>query len=232
MSSLDIVDPMVFRVIKKSIVKNILGPAQRDYFRTIGYSLPELGAEEVLNRKRVVSVYYEEGDFSRGSLTRPLHDMTFHLDMMVSADSKLDLAVLERDHPEEIQQQTYADALSEKQDAEARADELIDELFNFVYQKIMDKRNLQLGVERFDPPLKLGIANRRILKFEKGSPEPKGFLVMLGGQATLKCSANEKLVGAAALDKVIGGGAEFHIDVKVNEDEITKAGVLADTTKD
>lgn len=232
MSSLDIVDPMVFRVIKKSIVENILGPAQRDYFRTIGYSLPELGAEEVLNNKRVVSVYFAEGDFTRGGLTRPLHDMTFHLDMMVAADSKLDLAVLERDHPEEIQQQTYADALSEKQEAEGRADELLDELFNIIYQLIMDKRNQELGVDRLNPPLKLGIANRRILKFEKGSPDPKGFLVMLGGQATLKCSANEKLVGAAILDKVIGGGAEFHIDIKVNEDEITKAGVLADTTKD
>lgn len=227
--NLDIIAPMVFMAVKKSVIENILAPNQKNYFRVIGYSPPEFGAEEVLNNQRVVGIYYAEGSFERGSLTRPLHDMMFHFDLMVSADSKIDLAVLERDHPEPVSRETYADALREKQNSEARADELMDELFMIIYQLIMDKRNLQLGLDRFDPPLKLGLANRRIVKFQKGSTWPKGKLVMLGGQAILKCSANEKLIGASAINDIIGGGAKINVDLEVNEDEITKAGILVDT---
>jgi len=223
---------MAFRIVKKSIIDNILAPNQKDLFRVAGHAPPELGAEAVLNNKRLVSVYYQDGDFSRGAITRPNHEMTFHIDMMIAADSKVDLLVLEKEFENgEIQKEAYADSLSELKAAENNADAIMDELFNIVYQLIMDKRNQRLGVDRFDPPVNLPISNRMIRKFEKGSTMPKGNLVMLGGQATLTCRADEKLIGAGAVGE-LNAGAEFWHTFEVNEDAVTKAGVLATTRTD
>jgi hypothetical protein len=229
---LGIIDPMAFRIVKKSVMENILAPNQKNLFRVVGHAPPELGAEAVLNNKRLVSVYYQDGDFMKGAITRPNHTMTFHIDMMVAAESNVDLLVLEKGFEDgQVSKEAYADALSELKDAEYNADAIMDELFNIVYQLIMDKRNQGLGIERFDPAVRLPISNRMITKFEKGSTMPKGNLVMLGGQATLTCRADEKLIGAGAVGE-LNAGAEFWHTFEVNEDTYTKAGVLATTRTD
>jgi hypothetical protein len=226
-AKLGIIDPMAFRIVKRSVIDNILGPAQKNLFRTLGYNTPELAPEAVLNNRRTVNVYHAESDF-RGSLTRPNHHMTFHIDMMAAADSQVDLLVLEKQFQEgSIQVDAYRDAISQLKEAEDRADESMDELFNIVYQLIMDKRNHNLGVDRFDPPVNLPIGDRVIDHYEKGTTTPKGNLMMLGAQVRLKCRADEKLIGAGAVGE-LNAGADFLMDFEVNDRE-ANAEVLAST---
>ena len=227
---------MAFRVIKYAIINKILLPNRGGLFRVMDYPYPILGAEETLNNKRVVSVYYAEGDLKKGSIYSPIHDMNFHIDLFISADAKADLLVLKKQFGEDFQQTAYANAMNELQLAERRADALMDELINIVYQLIMRKENDQLGVDRLEPAIDLRIGNRMIAGVQKGVPireDKTSKFVSMEAQMVLKCRANEKVTGQPPIGKTgIGGGAEFHFDLEVNEDEITKAGVLANTTKE
>jgi len=226
---------MSFRVIKHAVINQILLPNRDDLFRVMAYPFPILGADETLNNKRVVSVYFAEGDLRKGSIYSPTHDMNFHIDLFVSADAKADLLVLEKQFGEDFQQIAYANAMNEMQLAERRADTLMDELIDIVYQLIMRKENDQLGVDRLEPAIKLPVANRMIVSIQKGVPireDKTNKFVSMEAQMVLKCKAKEKVTGqlpVGGLD-AIGGGAEFHFDLEINEDTTTKAGVLADTT--
>jgi hypothetical protein len=224
---------MAFRIVQHAIVNQILLPNRDNLFRVLDYPLPILGAEEVLDNNRAVSVYYAEGDLRKGSIYSPIHDMSFHLDLFVSADAKADLLVLERQFGEDFQQTAYANAMNELQLAERRADALMDELIDIVYQLIMRKENDQLGVDRLEPAVNLRIGNRMIVSVQKGVPireDKTNKFVSIEAQMVLKCRANEKVTGQPPIGAV-GGGAEFHFDLEVNEDTTTKAGVLADTTE-
>jgi hypothetical protein len=109
---------------------------------------------------------------------------------------------------------------------------LMDELINLVYQLIMRKENDQLGVDRLSPAIDLRVANRMIVSVQKGVPireDKTSKFVSMEAQMVLKCKANEKVTGQLPVGP-IGGGAKFHFELEVNEDTITKAGVLADTT--
>jgi hypothetical protein len=232
----DLNEVMAFRVIQYAIVNQILLPNRKKLFRVLDYPFPILGAEETLNNQRVVSVYYAEGDLKKGSIYSPIHDMNFHIDLFVSADAKADLLVLERQFGEDFKQTAYANAMNELQLAERRADALMDELINIVYQLIMRKENDQLGVDRLEPSIDLRIGNRMISGVQKGVPireDKTNKFVSMEAQMVLKCRANEKVTGQLPIGglEAIGGGAEFHFDLEINEDTTTKAGVLADTTE-
>ena len=230
---IDLSEIMSFRVIQHAIVNQILLPNRGDLFRVMDYPFPILGAEETLNNQRVVSVYYAEGDLRKGSIYSPTHDMNFHIDLFVSADAKADLLVLERQFGEDFQQTAYANAMNELQLAERRVHMLMDELINIVYQLVMRKENDQLGVDRLEPAIKLPVANRMIHSIQKAAPireDKTNKFVSMEAQMILKCKAKEKITGQLPVGE-IGGGAEFHTDLEVNEDTVTKAGVLADTTE-
>lgn len=233
----DLNEFMAFRIIKYAIVNQILLPNRGKLFRVVDYPFPILGAEETLNNKRTVSIYYAEGDLKKGSIYSPIHDMNFHLDLFVSADATADLLVLERQFEENFQQTAYANAMNELQLAERRTDALMDELINIVYQLIMRKENDQLGVDRLEPAVNLRIGNRMIVSAQKGAPireDKTNKFVGMEAQMVLKCRANEKVTGQLPVGglEAAGGGAEFHFDLEINQDTITKAGVLADTTEE
>lgn len=225
---------MAFRVIQHAIVNEIFAAEKSKLFRFADYPLPIIGALETLNYKRTVSVYYAEGDPSKGSMYSPTHDMIFHIDMFVTADAKADLLALERDFPEEFKQNIKANAMNAMQIAERRANMLADELIDIVYQLVMRKENDQLGVDRLKPAVDLRINNRMIFDIQKATPireDKKNKFVTLVTQMRLKCKAKERVIGQPPIG-AIGGGAIFNLCLEVNEDTITKAGVLADTTKE
>jgi len=78
---------MLFEAVKEAIFLEILVPNQDDSYIAVDYPFHNLGAQAILNEKRTVSVYYDEGMF-QGAFTRPDHTMTFMFDLMVSADTK------------------------------------------------------------------------------------------------------------------------------------------------
>jgi hypothetical protein len=224
---------MVFRIIKYAVINKILGPNQNGLFRTIGYPLKEIGADEILNNKRAVSFYFSQGDLNRGSVYRPIHDPVFLFELFVTADAKADLKVLEKNFEGDFQQKAYFTALNSMQKAESQADFLLDELIDIVYQLVMRKENDQLAVDRLGLSVKRPISNRMIFKIQKQTKiqnVEKSGLVTVWAQMFLKCRFNEKVIGIIPDADKIGAGAEFHIDLEVNNDSITKAGVLADTT--
>ncbi len=234
MSASEIENMMWFRIVRHAVISQILAPNQGDLFRTVGHPLPQIGAKEILNNKRAVSFYYHSGDLGKGSIYKPIHDPVFTFELFVSADAKADLAVLEKQFEEDFQQVAYAAAQTSAQMAQSRAELLLDELIDIVYQLVMRKENAQLGVDRLGLSIKNPISSRMIFKIQKHAAskdaETSG-LVQVWAQMFLKCRFFEKVTGTIPPPERIGAGAEFHIDLEINEDELTKAGVLADTTE-
>lgn len=183
--------PMAFEVIRDSIINNILVPGEQDRFRTVGNSLPIQSAESVLKNSRSVAVYISEGGFEGGSLYLPYHDMTFAIEMMVSASSEADLKILEKTFPENVQRDIHANALANMQTGEFIVDRLMDELIRIVYQLIMHAENDLLGLDRIEPETLVQLHSRMIPKFEKGSPQTGGGKVTCGTTMLLECRAEE-----------------------------------------
>lgn len=227
---------MAFRVIANTIFEKILKPEAENtkLFTALDYPLSYLGAKEVLNNRRAVSVYFVEGNF-KGSMFSPLHKMDIHLDLFAAADSQADLKVLERNFQNgDFSQMAKRSAMNLIKSAKRRVNFLLDELIDIVFQIIMRKENYQLGVDRLEPAAGFSVANRMIREIVKGNitrDEETASLMTMRAQMILNCQALEKVTGQPPVGPE-GGGAEFHTNLEVNEDTITKAGVKADTTTD
>jgi len=180
---------MQFRLLKQSIIENVLGPAELGRFRTIGFQRQGIAAEEVIDNSRLVQVYYQEGEFkkSAGAQTGPTgHDITFRVESTVSKAAEGDLSALLDPNSTVSEKST---ALLNFQEASALADESMDELFDILYQIFMYGPNLYLG-----RPANT-VANRWVESMEKGNPIPKGELVILAGTLVLSCRVSEEVLG-------------------------------------
>jgi hypothetical protein len=227
---------MAFRIIANTVFEKILKPEAESskLFTALDYPLPYLGAKEILNNRRAVSVYFVEGNF-KGSMFSPLHKIEINLDLFAAADSQADLKVLERNFQnDDFSQTAKRSAMILIKNAESRVNFLLDELIDIVFQIIMRKENYQLGVDRLQPAAGFSVANRMIKEIVKGNivkDEQTASLVTMRAQMILNCQALEKVTGQPPVGPE-GGGAEFHTTLEVNEDTLTKAGVIADTTTD
>ena len=229
---------MAFRVIKYAVINQILGPGQDDKFRAVGYPLPNTGAAAILNNNRAVSFYYEKGNFG-GSEFSPTHNADFSIELFVSADAKADLKVLERDFPPELQQAAYKTAIAAMEMAEERVDFLMDDLIDRIFQLIMASENHQLGVDRLEPSIRLGIGNRKISKVVKGDmvkDTKTASLVTKRAFMDLTCKFKENVTGETPLSEVNAGALfcvnlEIDGDVDLEDNQKTKAGVLVDNTE-
>jgi len=206
---------MSFRVVYRSIIDNILGPGAQGRFRVLDYPMTLEGADGVLNNDRAVSVYFDKATFKRGSFRYPDPDVVYNIDLLVAADSKADLLVLDQNFENE-QRDIYFDAINRLQDAESRAENLINELIEIVYQLVMSPENDALGVDRIDPSPNVCIGDRDITMIEKGSPSRKGNKVMLGAQMTLECNFDEKIFGGQEPlgEEGAGGTIDAEFDLK------------------
>ena len=52
---------MQFRVVKDSLINNVLGPAEFGRFQTVGFQRQMKGAGEVVGTLRMVQVYFSAG---------------------------------------------------------------------------------------------------------------------------------------------------------------------------
>lgn len=182
---------MLFRVVKANL-GTILADAAAGRYRVVGHQKQGTGADEVLGLNRRVMVYYDAGQFpkDKSPMSGPFtHDMTFGMLLTVAEQAQADLAVLNDPESTPVQRQAASAA---KLDADALADASMDELFDIVYQILMDARNIDIG---FDKPLP--VSNRWVESFQKADPLPDGQYVTLEGTIQFTCRAQEAVTGDA-----------------------------------
>lgn len=179
---------MNFRTINAAII-SILGAAAASRFTVTGYAPQGRAASEVRGSKRNVQSYFSQGDFPKSSGRAhgsTKHLMSFTLGLTVSAAASVNLTAI--NNPASTPQQITT-ALAAMQDAAFVADELMDELFELVYQILMDGRNTDLG-------LPIGtVTDCWLGALKKDGPIPQGALVVLTGEAHFSCSTSEEILG-------------------------------------
>lgn len=180
---------MNFRTIKAALI-TLLGDEAAGRYQVFGYQRQGQAAEELGDESRNVQVYYAEGDFpkSKSSINGPTqHDITFNIDCLVSKQAEVDLSAL--NNPASTPAEKAA-ALLAMRPAGHLADESLDELFDIIYQVVMDARNQDLGL---DPGM--AIASRWVDRMSKDSPIPAGDRCVLTGIIRLTLSIDEQLGG-------------------------------------
>lgn len=202
---------MNFRVVNQAII-DTLGLSANGLFRVVGYRGQGKAAEEVKGNLRTVQSYFAQGDFpkSAGRQTGPTqHNMTFAIGLTVSAPATCNLSVINNPGASSGQ---IASALSAMSEASHNADILLDELYELVYQILMDGRN-------FDLNLPVGtMSNRWVGSLQKDDPNPRGDLVVLTGTLTYTCNTVESPAGATG---AIANSVSTVLDIIGDDIEMT-----------
>jgi len=206
---------MMFRTVKDSLINNVLGPAEHGRYRTIGYQRQMKAAGEALGDDRMVQVFFHSGDFAKqggrvNGVTQ--HDAIFRIELTTASAAEGDLSVINDPNATAAQ---VAAAMAAFQEAAAVADESIDELFDLIYQVLMDARNIHLGLET-----KGEVSNRWVQGLQKDNPIPRGEYVVLTGSVQLGCRVAEQILGD---EGVIN--EDYDITVDIVGDDIEKTGV-------
>lgn len=211
---------MEFRNIKTRIVE-ILGDAANGRFKVVGYKRQTKSADEIINNDRMVQVYFSDGSFPKGAgrmHSEKTHDLTIDIDMSASAAARGNVSVL--DDPASTAEMKAAALLAVREAAEI-ADTKIDELIEYVYQILMDARNIDLKFEK-------GVVNSRwIDRIQKDTVIERGDLVVKTANMKYTCRATETVLGD------IGNEPETVIidsSLKVNDIETTGIKVENDNT--
>jgi hypothetical protein len=205
---------MVFRQIRDSI-RRVLAQNANGEFSVIGAQKRGKGASEVINRSRLVEVYYARGDFPKtgGSVTGPnKHDMTFRIDLTVASASKGDKATIEDPASTPAQ---VARAMAAMMESDQSADDSLDELFDRVYQVLMDARH-----ENFDLPVG-SLGSRWVSSLNKDEPIERGNYTILTGSCLITCTTSEPVYGLVGVE----AGSILDVGVDVETDIPGKAGV-------
>lgn len=214
---------MRFRIVKAALVE-LLGDAAAGRFTVVGYQSKGQAAEEVTDSRRTVQVFYTSGEFppSGGSISGPVkHGLTFRIDLTVGSASKGDLTAI--NDPTSTPAQVAA-AMEGFQTSAALADKSFDDLFEIVYQIVMDARNIDIGLDPGE------VSSRWIGSVEKSEPFARGEYIVIGGMLEFTCIVSEDLVGDEGLpaDQVDGAvlvDIETHTPPDTEEADPAPAGV-------
>ena len=210
---------MNFRTIKDSII-NILGTAAAGRFRTVGFQRQTKAAEECKGNLRLITVYYSTGYFPKrsGRNTGPVqHDITYRIEFTVSSPALGNLTIINNPLSTPAQ---IATAISAIQESAQLADQSIDELFEIVYQILMDGNNI-------DMQLPIGtVASRWIDSIQKDEPRTRGDLVELTGSANLTLRTSEQILG----DPGTPGANIIDTTLDIKENIPNIAGTLVDNS--
>lgn len=208
---------MNFRTITTAL-NALLASAAAGRYTVAGHRRQTTSAEEVRASKRLVQVYYAGGDFPKsggGVYGVVKHGMTFAVGCTLSMPAMADLATLTNPLSTPQQRATALLAITE---ASAEADTAMDELFEIIYQVLMDPRNADLG-------LPVGtVASRWVDQMIKDDPQPEGSLVVLTGKVVFTCSTSEEVTGEVGV--TITGGISTVVDLV--GDDVEKTGVDAE----
>jgi len=209
---------MNFRIVKDAIL-TILGTAEAGRYQTIGFQRQRTDASQASGNNRFVQCYYSAGDFSTrgGRLNGPIkHDMTFRIDLTVSAPAQVDLAVI--NNPTATPS-AKATALANLQESSAIADESLDELVEIVYQVLMHGLNLDLGLSKGT------VANKWLTDINKDRPIERGELMILTGSMRLTVRTTEQVEGDIGT-----AGTIFDTTIDIDGDDVERGGVTVDNS--
>lgn len=184
---------MIFRTIRDA-VRSLLAQNANGEFNLIGAQKRGKGASEIDGKNRLVEVYYNRGDFPKGAggLFGPTkHDITFRIDLTVSAKAKYDMDTI--DDPLSTAAEVSR-AIAAGKASEQEADDKADELFELVYQILMDARNDSFG-------LPLGtVASRWVSGLTKDEPNRDGNRTIITGTMLLTCTTSEPVEGLQGVE--------------------------------
>lgn len=179
---------MMFRVVKNAIAE-ILADQAEARFQVIGYQRQSKASTEMTGNNRMVQVYYAEGDFPknagrmRGSKT---HDITINIDMSASAPAKGNLSIIDSPTTTAVEKAIAIAAIKEAaEEADTQIDELIDAVYNIMY----DARNEDLGLGVGE------IASRWISSIQKDTLLERGDLVVKTANMKYTCRVQETALG-------------------------------------
>lgn len=179
---------MMFRVVKNAIAE-ILADQAEARFQVIGYQRQSKASTEMTGNNKMVQVYYSEGDFPknagrmRGNKT---HDITINIDMSASAPAKGDLSIIDSSTATIAEKAIAIAAIKEAaEEADTQIDELIDAVYNIMY----DARNEDLGLDVGD------IASRWISSIQKDTLLERGDLVVKTANMKYTCRVQEVALG-------------------------------------
>ena len=211
---------MYFRTIRDSLI-DLLGSQAAGRYRVIGYQEQNQDASEIVGTDRSVQVYYSRGEFpkSAASVTGPYrHNMTFRLDMFVSAQAEGDLSVI---YDPNASPAAIAAALDLMKPAAEAAEDSFNEFFDVLYQVLMAADQVDLDLT---PKI---IRNRWVGSVEKDEPIPRGEYVVITGATEYTCITEEKVGG---LEGTAGSIQDITLEVRNLDDTLDndKAGVFVD----
>ncbi len=209
---------MKFRTIKAA-VKTLLANSASGRYILAGSQRQSKSADEVIDDNRLVQVYYHRGSFSKrgGSMHGPNdHEITLKIDFTVSEPAQGDIATLNNANSTAGQIQS---AIANIAFASDLADDSIDELFDIIYQVLMNAENIDLGLS-VDT-----VADRWISDFQKDEPVQRGELLVLTGTCNLTCKASEEVTGETPIE-----GNKIDTDFSIEGDLGDNAGVSVDPT--
>jgi hypothetical protein len=204
---------MNFQIVRDALI-TLLGSEAAGRYRTIGYQKRAQSADEVKDLNKSVQVFYRDGDFpkSGGSTDGPTkHDMLFRLELTVSKAAIGPLSVL--DNPASTAPELAA-AIAGFQDASYLADQSLDQMWDDIYQVLMDARNIDLGMNMY-------LGSRWVDSFRKDPPIERGELVVLTGNAQLTCTIDEQVGGDPGVVATDG----IDLELEINEEPHRQAGV-------
>lgn len=203
---------MNFRVVKNA-VRDLLGNAAAGNYQVAGFQRQEKRSEAYTGNNRLVQVYFKNENFdaNKSKYNGPtIGDVSISIELTVSAPSRADLTVI--DNPASTQQQVQ-DAMALLIEASQEADDEIDELFELVYQVLMDARNIDL-----DLPIGT-LSNRWVSSLSKDTTNPRGQLVVLTGSVEFSCRVEENVLGDTGEDLTI-----INMENDINNDTVQKTG--------
>lgn len=208
---------MEFRTIKANLVI-ILGEAAAGRYQVVGYPGQSKAAGEVLGNLRTVQVFYGNGDFSKGKagITGPtVHEAVYQIRLIVASQAVGDIATI--NNPASTPEQK-ATALAGILNSAEQADASIDELFDIIYQILMDGRNLDLGTT--GPPFT--VSERWVAGMQKDDPLPEGEYVAITGNIQFGCQMIEQVPGDTTAETA---NPSYDMTNDIDGDDTEKTGV-------
>ena len=180
---------MMFREVKKALI-DLLGDNSDGLFRVLGYQKQSKNSEAVKDNKRLVQVYYEDGQFPKSAgrfKGAKTHDLTYSIDITASAAAQGAVNVLNSETATPVQK---AAALAEIKTAAERADESLDQVIQAVYQILMDARVSGLGLDPGE------VSSRWIDRIQKDTTLENGDLVVRTANMKYTCRVQEEVPGS------------------------------------
>jgi hypothetical protein len=217
---------MNYQLIRDAL-KTLLEAGQTGKFETVMFQRQRKAAETALGVRRKVQVFWKGGMFPEniGQMNGPFqHNPTFQFDLTTVDKAKIDLATLNNPSATAAQRIT---ALEGRQEAAEIANASMDQLFDDVYQILMDPANRDLG-------LPVGIVIKRwINQFQKDDPVETGELVILTGAFLFTCQTNEVAgadIGPAVSKTYQGTQTTSDIETEIEEDTTSATETQVITT--